>query len=606
MSNQEHDCPIFFQVEVDAITTHTYSVQVSVESNDSHSLTLQFPCWIPGSYMIRDFARNIIQMEAQNSVGAPLPVVKSDKQTFQINECDDRTTINYLVYAFDLSVRAAFLDKEFGFINGTSLFPLISELADSPVQVKFSPVESMPGWQMYTTMPALFASSHGYGLYKAENYQTLIEHPVLFAQANRVNFEVNDIEFELIMAGGHDADMTRIQNDLYKLVEHHFDLFGNDLEISRYQFQTMLTEDDFGGLEHTHSTALMFSRQDLPTIAQRHHVPDGYKRFLSLCSHEFFHTWHVKRIKPEVLISPDLSTEVYTKQLWIFEGFTSYYDDFSLQRTGILSPSEYLEILGQNLTRLKRNPGQFLQSVTESSFDAWTKFYKQDENAANAIVSYYTKGAIIGLCLDLKIRLESNHKYNLDDVMRCLWNNYGKKGIGTSDTVIHEILKDTLKLPMDNYIDSLINEREELPVAKLLKEFGVDVHTRARKGKEDKGGTPGDKPINRDLGADYQITPEGYRIQRVINGRAAQKSGLQKGDLLIALNGWRLNGTPLETLLEREAEHSTACFTLFRRGRLLDQSFRVEPAQPDTVYLTITDTEKCQQWLKPAPAESTE
>ncbi|XOV77749.1 MAG: M61 family metallopeptidase [Aestuariibacter sp.] len=599
MSHQESDCPIFFQVEVDAITTHTYSVQLAVARSGTNILTLSFPSWIPGSYMIRDFAKNIIHMEAQNSAGEPLTLSKIDKQTYQIDNCDDLTTITYQVYAFDLSVRAAFLDKEFGFINGTSLFPHIAELQDSPIQVKFSPVESMPGWQLYTTMPALFASSHGYGLYKVPDYQTLIEHPVLFAQANRVNFEVNDIEFELIMAGGHDADMTRIQNDLYKLVEHHFNLFGNDLGIERYQFQTMLTEEDFGGLEHTHSTALMFSRHDLPTLAQRQQVPDGYKLFLSLCSHEFFHTWHVKRIKPEVLVSPDLSSEVYTRQLWIFEGFTSYYDDFSLQRTGILSSVEYLEILGQNLTRLKRNPGQFMQSVAESSFDAWTKFYKQDENAANAIVSYYTKGAIIGLCLDLKIRLVSEHKYCLDDVMRCLWEKYGKTGIGTRDHVVHDILRNELAIPMDEFVDSLINERGELPTETLLSEFGVELHSRASKGKEDKGGTPCDKAATRDLGADYQITPEGYKIQRVINGRAAQKAGLQKGDVLIALNGWRLNGKPLESLLEREAEHSTVCFTLFRRGRLMDQSFRVEPAEADTVYLTISDIEKSQKWLKP-------
>lgn len=603
MSQQESHCPIFFQVNVDAITTHTFQIQLVVDSSHYESLTLAFAAWIPGSYMIRDFAKHITSMSARNHEGQPLTINKQDKQRFQIAGCDERTVIEYQIYAFDLSVRSAFLDKEFGFINGTSVFPKIEEMLDSPIQVKFDPVESMPGWQLYTAMTPLFASQHGYGLYKADNYYELIEHPALYAQANRVNFEFNDIEFELIMAGGHDADMTRIQNDLYKIVEHHFELFGNDLDIDRYQFQTMLTENDFGGLEHTHSTALMFSRQDLPTIAQRSKNPDGYKLFLALCSHEFFHTWHVKRIKPDVFIKPDLASEVYTQQLWIFEGFTSYYDDFSLQRTGIIDNEEYLTLVGQSLTRLERNPGQLIQATSESSFDAWTKFYKQDENAANAIVSYYTKGAMIALCLDLKIRLESNNKHSLDDVMQLLWKQYGLKNIGTQDNTIHQLLSDELSLSLDDFLNDLIHQPTPLPIAELLTEFGVTYHVRASTGKDDKGGKPSDKVATRDLGADYQILPEGYKIQRVINGRSAQKAGLQKDDVLIALNGWRLTGNPLETMLERETEHSTACFTLFRRGRLMDQSFRVEPAIKDTVYLTIDDEKKCQNWLKPHETE---
>lgn len=603
MSQSENSCPIFFQVEVDAITTHTFSVRLEIKSEAHKTLNLCFASWIPGSYMIRDFAKNLTQISAKNSQGKPLSLTKVDKQTYTLDKCDAVTHVEYQIYAFDLSVRSAFLDKEFGFFNGTSLFPLIKEMQGSPIQVQFSPVESMPGWQLYTAMPKLFASGNGFGLYKVDDYLDLIEHPVLYAQANRVNFEFNDIEFELIMAGGHDADMTRIQNDVYKLVEHHFALFGDDLDISHYQFQTMLTENDFGGLEHTHSTALMFSRHDLPTMAQRHQVPDGYKLFLSLCSHEFFHTWHVKRIKPEIFYNPDLAQEVYTKQLWIFEGFTSYYDDFSLQRTGIISNKDYLTLLGQSLTRLQRNPGQHLQSVTESSFDAWTKFYKQDENAANAIVSYYTKGAMIALCLDLKIRIESADKYSLDDVMRSLWMKHGKTAKGTHEHIIHDIIREDLKLDLDSFIDSLINCRDVLPLETLLSEFGITMHLRASQGKDDKGGMPCDKVISRDLGADYQITPEGYKIQRVINGRSAQKSGLQKDDTLIALNGWKLSGKPLEALLERESEYSTACFTLFRRGRLIDLTYRVEPAILDTVYLTIDDDAKCQRWLKPASCD---
>ena len=594
--NQES--PLQYQIHVESTAQHLFNITLKINSRECETLHLRLPTWIPGSYMVRDFAKNIVKLALVSNGDSQARLVQLDKQSWQITGCGDKTEITYQVYAYDLSVRCAFLDDQFGFANGTSVFLQVDEFKDHACTVQVAPVEEQPQWSLYTAMAPVAVFAKGYGLYQAKNYADLIEHPLTWACADVIRFTEENIEFSMIFVGGHQADLTRIKKDLQAICKHHLKLFDKGLDIDKYLFITMLTESDYGGLEHTHSTALLFSRNDLPSITQAGDMTDGYRSFLGLCSHELFHTWHVKRIKPKCLLTPDLSREVYTEQLWIYEGFTSYYDDFSLLRTGLIDTDSYLELMGQNLTRLQRTQGRFTQTVTQSSFEAWSKFYKQDENAQNAIVSYYNKGAVIALCLDLKIRQLSRQTYSLDSVMRFLWKHYGIDMIGTDDDVIHLVLKDGLGLDLDEFLNTMLYSHAELPTESLLAEFGIAVNYRARTNLKDTGGkaAKADSQVI-DLGMSYKEQLGGILVQQVSNHRAANLAGLQKGDHIIAINGWQATGKQLESEFAKYPQGTKVPLSYFRRGKLCTTPFPIQAAVKDTVYLTIADREKARLWL---------
>lgn len=595
---QASEAPVQYQLQVKSVSQHLFSVTLSVKSEEFDQLHLRLPSWIPGSYMIRDFAKNIVNIQAESGDSTSLDIEQLDKQSWCISGCQDLTVIRYQVYAFDLSIRSAFLDKEFGFANGTSVFLQVDEFKDSKYSVFVNPVSERPDWKLYTAMSPFKVATQGFGYYFASGYADLIEHPLTFANADELRFNTCGVDFSMILVGGHNADLARIRKDLKGICEHHFKLFEKGLDIKHYLFITLLTDKDYGGLEHTHSTALLFPRGDLPAITQKDIMPDGYRSFLGLCSHELFHTWHVKRIKPKVFLAPDLSQEVYSEQLWIYEGFTSYYDDFSLLRSKLIDKTSYLELLGQGLTRLIRTPGRTNQTLTQSSFEAWSKFYKQDENAPNAIVSYYNKGAIAAMCLDLQIRRQSHGTYTLDSVMRFLWKHYGIGLSGTPNDVIQVIVRDGFGLNFDEFLHSALYTTEELPYETLLEEFGVKTHYRSRSGVKDQGGKAATAEVAApDLGFVYGSDSAGLLVKQVTNGRAAEKAGLQKGDRLIAADNWDLKGKTLENELALYPAGSKVKLHYFRRGRLQSTLFTVVPAQKDTVYLTIEDEEKAAKWL---------
>lgn len=592
------ESPVQYQFQVNSVSKHLFSITLSVHTEALSEINLRLPAWIPGSYMIRDFSKNIVNIAAESEGAEQLSLQQLDKQTWKITGCGELTVIRYQVYAFDLSIRAAFLDGEFGFANGTSVFLQVDEFKDAECSVFVNPVTEKPDWKLYTSMRDQKVTEKGYGYYKADNYADLIEHPFAFADADEITFHTSGVDFTMIMVGGHNADLGRIKKDLKSICDHHFKLFEKGLDIKEYLFITLLTDADYGGLEHTHSTALLFSRQDLPAVTQKGVMTEGYRSFLGLCSHELFHTWHVKRIKPQVYLKPDLSQETYSEQLWIYEGFTSYYDDLSLLRSDIITTESYLELLGQGLTRLHRTQGRLCQTITQSSFEAWSKFYKQDENAPNAIVSYYNKGAILAMCLDLKIRIESRGTYTLDSVMRFLWKHYGIGLKGTPDNVIHTVLKEGLGLELDDFLNSALYTTEELPAEELLAEFGVKAHYRPRNGKKDLGGKSA-KLDNQsiDLGFLYAAESGALTVKQVMNGRSGEKAGLQKGDRLIALNGWELKGKVLEIELSMFTPGSQVSLSYFRRGKLLSTQLEIIEAPKDTIYLTVEDKDKAKVWL---------
>lgn len=590
---------IQYHVEVSSIAGHTFDVRLRIENPNKNGQIIKLPAWIPGSYMIRDFAKNITTISAADDAGNNLIIKKLDKQTWKIQEVNSSITVKYQVYAFDFSVRGAYINDEIAFFNGTNMFLAVEGQTDKPcgLVIQKPPHPELAHWQVATTMPTTMGATHSFGEYWATTYEELIDHPVLIGEFDILPFTVSGVDFELILAGGHLADVKRITKDLAKICQHHIEFFGSPSPVSRYQFITLLTDNAFGGLEHISSTALMYSRNDLPRIVEAAKMTDGYRVFLSLCSHEFFHTWHVKRIKPQELFGAALDQERYTEQLWIYEGFTSYYDDLSLLNCGLITETEYLKVVAQNLTRLIRNKGRLKQTITESSFYAWTKFYKQDESAVNNIVSYYNKGAILAMCLDLLINQQSSGAYKLDDVMSYLWDQHGKLNIPTPVDVVQNIVKTQLNLDLDDFFQAALYSTKELPFEQLLKTFGVKCNYSSRVNLDDKGGEIAISPVAIDFGAQIKALEIGLQILQVTEQSASYKAGLQVGDVLMAIDDWVVSKDNLFPILNNYGVDQTAKLSVIRDKKLKTLKFTVAEAPKDTVSLAVFNESLCKNWL---------
>ncbi len=582
-----------YHLSVHSWERHVFRVRMTIPAHDSASLSLSLPAWIPGSYMIRDFARQIIRLEAAYEDGTAVLSEKTDKQTWKIFSDGQPLTVSYDVFAFDLSVRSAYINDEYAFCNGTSVFLGVTGAEDIPCNLSIEPPED-PSKHVHTSMPVQPRAEAGY---QASNYDELIDHPIFIGRCSHISFTENNVTFTLLFSGDSRLALERIAEDLRPICQHHMTLFGDPQPVSQYLFMTLLSDSGFGGLEHRNSTALLFPRADLPMPGDTSDKSDSYINFLSLCSHELFHTWNVKRIKPDVMVTPDLSREVYTPQLWIYEGFTSFYDDLTLARSRVITPQKYLDILAQHLTRVMQNAGRHKQSAAQSSFDAWTRFYKQDANSPNHIVSYYTKGGIVALGLDLLLRHESANQYSLDDVMRVLWNEYGKEIVGTPDDVIETICQSEFGVNVNDYLKRVAYGVDDVPLANWLDQIGVSLHYRAKTALDDKGGLkPQATGHLHQLGAAIKNAEMGVTVLQVREGLAAERAGLQINDTILAMNGLIINDRQLQRMLDA-TDKKTVSLTVIRDGRVITLTLPVLAAQKDVCYFTIDNAQAFEAWL---------
>ncbi len=598
---------IDYRVEVHRPGAHVFRVQLRVAHPAAAGQIFSLPAWIPGSYMIRDFARHIIALRA-HCRGAPVSLQKLDKQRWRAPPVDGPLSLEYEVYAWDLSVRAAHLDTTHGFFNGSSLLLCVegSEQLPQRLHIARPALAVCEGWQVATAMPALQIDDDGFGDYRAADYSELIDHPVEMGRFERHHFEACGVPHELVLTGTFRSDGARICRDLTRICEQHIRFFGEPAPMDRYVFLVMVVGDGYGGLEHRASTSLLVSRDSLPAPGDSG-ISDAYLEFLGLCSHEYFHTWNVKRIKPAAFIPERLDREVHSELLWAFEGITSYYDDLALVRCGLISEQRYLELLGRTATRVQRGAGRLKQSIAESSFDAWTKFYKQDENAPNAIVSYYTKGALAALVLDLTIRRDSAGEYSLDDLMRALWERHGKTGKGVAERGVQALATQITGLDLDDFFAAAVHGTTELPLESLLAEFGVALGWRAATSQEDRGGS-GDLGATPPLwlGARLQPADGCARISHVFDDGPAQRAGLAAGDLLLAADGLRITPQKLPALLRRYAEGERLALHVFRRDELMAFAVELQRAPRDSCVLTALPEEAGlrRDWLGGGSAEA--
>ena len=527
--------------------------------------------------MIRDFARHVSQFEAEAG-NQPVAVRKLDKSSWQCASCAGPLTVRYTVYAFDDSVRAAWLDATRGFFNGSVVFVQARGHAGLPVMLAIERPLGVDGslWRVGTTLRSAGAASWGFGQYAAANYADLIDHPVELGQFDVLEYEACGVPHQMLLSGRHRADTARLAADLGRICAEQIELFGAPAPMRRYQFLTRVAKKGYGGLEHRDSSALICTREDLP-IGGEAALSRGYRSFLGLCSHEYFHLWNVKRIQPQAFAESDLGREAYTEDLWAYEGVTSYYDDLTLIRSGVIDLNGYCELVAEAATRLWRTPGRLQQSLAASSFDAWTKFYRPDENTPNAVVSYYNKGALVSLCLDLKLRLESAGCCNLDQVMRVLWQHYGQTGCPVPERALEVLAQEISGLDLRDYFERMIRGTEDPPLCELLPAFGIEAQLCLTPGSAGRAGV--------NLGLRLMPGVVQAQVQHVLDDTPAQVAGLSANDVLVALDGLRVEGPELDRLLSAYAPGDTVHLHVFRHDELMEFDVVLAPRTPDTWVL---------------------
>ncbi|MCB1906403.1 MAG: M61 family metallopeptidase [Rhodocyclaceae bacterium] len=552
---------LHYRVELADPAGHLLRIRLTIPEPDPAGQRLSLPAWIPGSYMIRDFARNIVAIEAA-SAGRRLKLEKLDKHSWRCAPTRRGASleVDCEIYAWDLSVRTAHFDHSHAFFNGTSVFLQAHGHEQRSCLVELCPPAwpGAEGWRVATAMSEArgrpgAAKRHGFGLYQAADYDELIDHPVEIGAFARASFKAGGVAHEVVITGRHDGDLGRLTGDLSRICEWQIALFGTPAPMKRYLFLAMVVGDGYGGLEHRASTALLASRDDLPHAAMDK-PSEGYKRFLGLCSHEYFHSWNVKRIRPAAFTPYDLSREAHTTLLWAFEGITSYYDDLALVRSGVLTPADYLAQLGRTIAGVLRTPGRLRQSLADSSFDAWTKYYRQDENAPNAIVSYYTKGALVALATDLQLRAASGGSRSLDDVMRLLWRGYRDGVGGVAEGGIFDAVAEIGGSELGHWLRRAVEGTAELPLARWLKPFGIRL-TRELEELPSLG---------------VRLVPgiAEARLANVLSGGAAHRAGLSAGDEVLAIDDLRVGREALDAVLRRHRAGDRLRVHAFRRDEL--------------------------------------
>ena len=512
---------IRLHLEIDDLRSHHYRVTMTLP-HPAPRQRLSLPAWIPGSYLVREFARHLSGLKASQG-RREVALTQIDKHTWEA-DCSGRgaLTLSWRVYAFDSSVRCAWLDAQRGFFNGTGVFLRTEGREADEHRVTLGALPE--GWQVATGLPEVAP-----GEWSAPDYDALIDHPFELGAFWRGRFTACGTEHEFVVAGALPGfDGERLLADTKKICEaqirfwHGRDDGCDPPPFERYVFMLNATDDGYGGLEHRNSTALICTRRDLPRRGDASSA-DGYVTLLGLISHEYFHTWNVKRLKPREFAAYELQRENYTRLLWFFEGFTSYYDDLFLVRTGLIDEARYLRLVARTANQVLGTPGRRVQSAAAASFDAWVKYYRPDENSANATVSYYTKGAQIALCLDLTLRAAG--RGSLDEVMRELWRASGGGPIGEDD--ILAALRRVGRRDFAPEIAAWVHGTDELPLAELLPALGVDLRR--------------ERPLlQQRLGARLNEATAGLKVQSVLAGGLAEAAGLSAGVEILALGDWRV------------------------------------------------------------------
>lgn len=537
--------------------------------------------------MIRDFSRHIIRIQACCN-GAPVSLVQLDKNSWQLPETAGDYEIRYIVYANDLSVRASLLDNERGFIDGACLFLYQPEQKHQTAAVHFDKLPE--NWQIHTNLPQTRPNC-----FQAANYAQLVDNPIEMGENLEVlSFIAEEIPHRIVLSGHYpNFDRARLIADCQRICAEQLRLFPRPAPFQNYLFLLHLGDNLYGGLEHRSSTALHADRNALPSFNMTEPNPD-YTTLLGLISHEYFHAWNIKSIKPTLFQPYDLNKEIYTEQLWAYEGITAYYDDLTLVRSRVISVTNYLNLLAQNLTRVWRGAGRTQQTLAQSSFSAWHKYYKQDENAPNAIASYYQQGALVALCLDLIVRQHT--PFSLDTIMQQLYQRYQDTGLGTAEQEWQQLAQQFTGLDLNDFFQAALYSTQDLPLQSCLKTAGIQLQW-LPENQQSSGALVGEFPANiaqPELGCRFKTGAQGAVISHVFNGSACEKAGLKAGDIIIAVNRFSCTNLIAQAQTQVGDRHT---LHYLRQGYLHQTQLTVQAAQAATAYLKIIDESALHRWL---------
>ena len=602
-ASQATQAPVHYRIEAADPHARLFTVTLTV-AHPQEQQELSLPVWIPGSYLVREFSKNLQRLSAQQ--GRRVPLLQLDKHRWRATCRTDRPLVlTYEVCAYDSSVRTAWLDASRGFFNGTSVCLRVHGQEDAPHALEVASTAATAHWSVATGLTPQSIDKRGFGVYAASHYDELVDCPVEMGTFWSGQFTACGVAHRFVVAGAAPSfDGKRLLADTQKICETAIRFWHGKGKppIKNYLFMLNAVHDGYGGLEHRNSTALICGRRDLPRMGQAP-ATEGYTTLLGLISHEYFHTWNVKRLRPAEFSRYDYSQENYTELLWFFEGFTSYYDDLLLRRAGLIDDATYLKLLGKATNQVLQTPGRSVQTVAQASFDAWVKYYRQDENTPNATVSYYTKGSLVALCLDLTLRREG--KTTLDDVMRALWKRCAGGPMTEAD--LRAELASLAGRSFDNELDQWVHSTAELPLAELLAAHGVALK-------------PEQPQLAQRLG--LRVTENhSVQLKAVLRGGPAEKAGMAAGDEWLGLQvqgqGWRI--ARLEDVAFYAGAATQVTAVVARDGRLLQlpmalpaaqaavapgkskpagqRSRKATAATPDTISLTATDSTALGRWL---------
>ncbi len=587
---------VHYRIEAPDPRNHLFQVTLTMAS-PAAAQELVLPVWIPGSYLVREFSRHLQDVQARQGRKA-CAVTQIDKHRWRVDcQPGKPLELRYAVHAHDDSVRTAWLDSTRAFFNGTSLCLRVEGQNAQPCSVDINAPELIAcsaDWHCATALIPQKINAQGFGRYQARDYDHLVDCPVEMGPFWSARFTACGVPHRVVVAGAPASfDGQRLVQDMRRICETTIRFWHGEgpAPFDNYLFLLNVVNEGFGGLEHRDSTALICGRRDLPRQGEAK-LTEGYTTLLGLVCHEYFHAWNVKRLRPAELTQYDYTQENYTRMLWFFEGFTSYYDDLLLRRAGLIDHASYLRLLTKAVQQVLQTPGRAVQTVAQASFDAWIRYYRPDAHTPNSTVSYYTKGALVALCLDLCLRREG--RTTLDEVLRALWQR--SAGGPMDEALLREVLQALGGRSFDAELDAWVHSTAELPLAELLQAHGIALQS----------DTP--QPAQR-LG--LRVTEgSAVLIKTVLRGGLAEQAGMAPGDEWLGIEvqgqGWRITHLDDLALYAGKAPQVTALVArdrrLLRLPLALQRPARSKrkasaPEPPDTVTLAVTDAARAARWL---------
>ncbi|MBW4552652.1 MAG: M61 family metallopeptidase [Aphanocapsa sp. GSE-SYN-MK-11-07L] len=535
---------LHYQIACPQPASHLFEVKLTVEDWQQPTLDLMLPVWTPGSYLVREYAKHLQDFSAQSLSGQPLAWIKQSKNHWQVTTpIAESVQISYRVYANELSVRTNHLDQTHAYFNPAALCFYLPGLEQQAIAITVTPPDQ--AWQVTTPLPHLESQPN---TFLAPDFDTLVDSPFEIGAHAIYDFVVLGKPHQLAIWGEGNLDPARIIADTQKLIEVEADLFGG-LPYDRYLFLLHLSSQGNGGLEHKTCCSLNYPRFGFRS-------EEKYNRFLTLVAHEFFHLWNVKRIRPQALEAFDYGAENYTPSLWFSEGTTSYYDQLFPLRAQLFDAKWYLKLVSESITRLQTTPGRRVQPASESSFDAWIKLYRPDANSRNAQISYYLKGELVSMLLDLLIRHRHPGTKSLDDVMRQMWQQFGQPEIGFSPAQLQAVIESVAGQDLGDFFACYVDGTAELPFENYLHPFGLELQAEVN---------PDDQPY---LGMSVKTDRATTQIQAIDSGSPAEQAGLNVGDEVLAMAGFRITADQWSERLKNYQPGDRLDLTVFHQDQL--------------------------------------